>query len=70
MRGAEFELIQKPDKRRELATKVRQVIEGPTGIGTHGVNKTHIRPFRPPCGLFNFRHWFMRFTQWRRVIRY
>jgi PAS domain S-box-containing protein len=35
-RGAEFELIQKPYKRSELATKVRQVIEGPTGIGTHG----------------------------------
>ena len=35
-RGSEFELIQKPYKRRELATKVRQVIEGPTGIGTHG----------------------------------
>ncbi|EZP48715.1 histidine kinase famiy protein [Sphingomonas sp. RIT328] len=35
-RGAEFELIQKPYKRSELATKVRQVIEGPTGIGSHG----------------------------------
>lgn len=35
-RGAEFELIQKPYKRTELATKVRQVIDGPTGIGTHG----------------------------------
>jgi PAS domain S-box-containing protein len=35
-RGAEFEMIQKPYKRSELATKVRQVIEGPTGIGTHG----------------------------------
>jgi PAS domain S-box-containing protein len=35
-RGAEFDLIQKPYKRRELATKVRQVIEGPTGVGTHG----------------------------------
>jgi PAS domain S-box-containing protein len=35
-RGAEFELIQKPYKRSELATKVRQVLEGPTGIGTHG----------------------------------
>jgi len=35
-RGAEFELIQKPYKRSELATKVRQVIEGPTGVGTHG----------------------------------
>ncbi|MEH3107457.1 MAG: histidine kinase famiy protein [Sphingomonas fennica] len=35
-RGAEFELIQKPYKRIELATKVRQVIDGPTGVGTHG----------------------------------
>ncbi|WP_294443297.1 histidine kinase famiy protein [uncultured Sphingomonas sp.] len=35
-RGAEFELIQKPYKRTELATKVRQVIDGPTGVGTHG----------------------------------
>jgi len=35
-RGAEFELIQKPYKRTELATKVRQVLDGPTGIGTHG----------------------------------
>ncbi|USU05574.1 histidine kinase famiy protein [Sphingomonadaceae bacterium OTU29LAMAA1] len=35
-RGAEFDLIQKPYKRSELATKVRQVLEGPTGIGTHG----------------------------------
>lgn len=35
-RGAEFDLIQKPYKRSELATKVRQVIEGPTGVGTHG----------------------------------
>ncbi|WP_420136969.1 histidine kinase famiy protein [Sphingomonas sp.] len=35
-RGAEFELIQKPYKRSELATKVRQVIDGPTGVGTHG----------------------------------
>lgn len=35
-RGAEFDLIQKPYKRSELATKVRQVIEGPTGIGSHG----------------------------------
>ena len=32
-RGAEFELIQKPYKRSELATRVRQVIEGPTGVG-------------------------------------
>jgi len=32
-RGAEFELIQKPYKRSELATKVRQVIDGPTGVG-------------------------------------
>lgn len=31
-RGAEFELIQKPYKRTELATKVRQVIDGPTGV--------------------------------------
>jgi len=35
-RGAEFELIQKPYKRTELATKVRRVIDGPTGVGTHG----------------------------------
>ena len=35
-RGAEFELIQKPYKRSELAVKVRQVIERPTGIGNHG----------------------------------
>ena len=35
-RGAEFELIQKPYKRTELATKVRQVIDGPAGVGTHG----------------------------------
>lgn len=35
-RGAEFELIQKLYKRTELATKVRQVIDGPTGVGTHG----------------------------------
>jgi PAS domain S-box-containing protein len=35
-RGAEFDLIQKPYKRSELATKVRQVVEGPTGVGTHG----------------------------------
>ncbi|MBI0476453.1 PAS domain-containing protein [Sphingomonas sp. MA1305] len=35
-RGAEFELIQKPYKRTELATKVRLVIDGPTGVGTHG----------------------------------
>ena len=35
-RGAEFELIQKPYKRTELAIKVRQVIDGPTGVGTHG----------------------------------
>ena len=35
-RGAEFELIQKPYKRSELATKVRQVLEGPTGVGNHG----------------------------------
>jgi len=35
-RGAEFELIQKPYKRNELANKVRQVIDGPTGVGTHG----------------------------------
>ncbi|NJC34403.1 PAS domain S-box-containing protein [Sphingomonas jejuensis] len=35
-RGAEFELIQKPYKRSELATKVRQVLEGPTGVGSHG----------------------------------
>jgi PAS domain S-box-containing protein len=32
-RGAEFELIQKPYKRSELATKVRRVIDGPTGVG-------------------------------------
>jgi PAS domain S-box-containing protein len=32
-RGAEFELIQKPYKRRDLAAKVRQVIDGPTGVG-------------------------------------
>ncbi|WP_413062378.1 histidine kinase famiy protein (plasmid) [Sphingomonas carotinifaciens] len=32
-RGAEFELIQKPYKRSDLAVKVRQVIDGPTGIG-------------------------------------
>jgi PAS domain S-box-containing protein len=32
-RGAEFELIQKPYKRTELATKVRLVIDGPTGVG-------------------------------------
>jgi len=32
-RGAEFDLIQKPYKRSELATKVRQVIDGPTGVG-------------------------------------
>ena len=31
-RGAEFDLIQKPYKRAELATKVRQVIDGPTGV--------------------------------------
>jgi PAS domain S-box-containing protein len=31
-RGAEFDLIQKPYKRSELATKVRQVIDGPTGV--------------------------------------
>ena len=35
-RGAEFDLIQKPYKRSELATKVRQVVEGSTGVGTHG----------------------------------
>lgn len=35
-RGAEFELIQKPYKRSDLATKVRQVIDGPTGFGSHG----------------------------------
>lgn len=35
-RGAEFGLIQKPYKRSELATKVRQVVEGSTGLGTHG----------------------------------
>lgn len=35
-RGAEFELIQKPYKRSDLVTKVRQVIDGPTGVGTHG----------------------------------
>ncbi len=35
-RGAEFDLIQKPYKRSELATKVRQVVEGSTGLGTHG----------------------------------
>ncbi|SEN43306.1 PAS domain S-box-containing protein [Sphingomonas gellani] len=35
-RGAEFELIQKPYKRTDLVIKVRQVIEGPTGVGTHG----------------------------------
>lgn len=32
-RGAEFELISKPYRRTELAAKVRQVIEGPTGVG-------------------------------------
>ncbi|MEH3035744.1 MAG: histidine kinase famiy protein [Sphingomonas adhaesiva] len=32
-RGAEFELIQKPYRRTDLATKVRQVIDGPTGVG-------------------------------------
>ena len=32
-RGAEFELIQKPYKRVDLAAKVRQVIDGPTGVG-------------------------------------
>ena len=32
-RGAEFDLIQKPYKRTDLATKVRQVIDGPTGVG-------------------------------------
>jgi len=31
-RGAEFELIQKPYKRIDLAAKVRQVIDGPTGV--------------------------------------
>lgn len=31
-RGAEFDLIQKPYKRTELATRVRQVIDGPTGV--------------------------------------
>ena len=31
-RGAEFDLIQKPYKRRELATKVRQVIDGANGV--------------------------------------
>lgn len=35
-RGAEFELIQKPYKRSELAIKVRQVLDGPTGVGSHG----------------------------------
>nr|WP_314443340.1 histidine kinase famiy protein [uncultured Sphingomonas sp.] len=35
-RGAEFELLQKPYKRSELATKVRRVLDGPTGIGSHG----------------------------------
>jgi len=35
-RGAEFDLIQKPYKRSELATKVRQLLDGPTGIGSHG----------------------------------
>ncbi len=34
--GAEFELIKKPYKRSELATKVRQVIEGLPGISTLG----------------------------------
>ncbi|MEI5685871.1 histidine kinase famiy protein [Sphingomonas kyungheensis] len=32
-RGAEFDLIQKPYKRSELAIKVRRVIDGPTGVG-------------------------------------
>ena len=32
-RGAEFELIQKPYRRTDLATKVRQVIDGPSGVG-------------------------------------
>lgn len=31
---------------------------------------TQIRPFRLPCGLANYRHWFMRFTQCRRGIRH
>ena len=31
-RGAEFDLIQKPYKRAELASKVRLVIDGPTGV--------------------------------------
>ena len=35
-RGAEFELIQKPYNRTDLVTKVRQVIDGPAGTGTHG----------------------------------
>ncbi|WP_374293608.1 histidine kinase famiy protein [Sphingomonas sp.] len=32
-RGAEFELIQKPYKRSDLAIRVRQVMDGPTGVG-------------------------------------
>ncbi len=32
-RGNEFDLISKPYRRSELATKVRQVIDGPTGVG-------------------------------------
>ncbi len=35
-RGAEFDLIQKPYKRSDLAIRVRQIMDGPTGIGTHG----------------------------------
>jgi PAS domain S-box-containing protein len=31
--GSEFDLINKPYRRSELATRVRQVLDGPTGIG-------------------------------------
>jgi PAS domain S-box-containing protein len=31
--GSEFDLINKPYRRSELATKVRQVLDGPTGVG-------------------------------------
>jgi len=31
--GTEFEIINKPYKRMELARRVRRVIDGPTGVG-------------------------------------
>jgi CheY-like chemotaxis protein len=32
-RGSEFDVINKPYKRSELAAKVRQTLDGPTGVG-------------------------------------